>query len=351
MTIYHVGVEDIHFVHAGGLPGENVITSFDPDHPTFRAEWVRCGLRSTWSALGDGSQTFWRGPLDHMSVSSGEFWLTFRINQTSSQPSQTDFLGFNSGAVRRLSLTGRAGQFPILQRHDDGTTDDLLIPPVLPLGTTRVTLATGSLPMFAQAATGRVDVYFNAGSGVFKLYLDRALAINLTGDLLGGMYSEITSYDLLGSASNTIFSEVCWRSDDTRKMVGVHAVWPYGDGVNMQWTGAKEDVDEEAVDESDANYTDTVGLVQEYTVPPLPSGLQPNIIIGAVMLGARMATNTTDEALVIRTGGTDFQSTSYDTDSAIEDRMYIWEENPDTTDPFTQDELNDSEFNIGVAST
>ena len=110
------------------------------------------------------------------------------------------------------------------------------------------------------------------------------------------------------------------------------------------------DVDEITVDETNANYTDTIGLVQEYTIPPLPV-LAGNVIIGGVMVGARMATSTTDEAVVVRTGGTDYLSTGFDTSGAVEDRMNIWETNPDTLAPFTPDEVNDPDFNIGVAST
>jgi hypothetical protein len=118
----------------------------------------------------------------------------------------------------------------------------------------------------------------------------------------------------------------------------------------MDWTGVKADVDEVAVDESDANYTDTPGLVQEYTIPPLPPDLAGSSIISAVMVGARMATNPTDEAVVVRTGGVDYQSTAFDTDGAIEDKMNIWEVNPDTSLPFTPAEVDAADFNIGVAS-
>jgi hypothetical protein len=342
MTIYHVGTEDIHFVQAGGA----VVITSTAGSPHFRSDWVRCALGSTWFSFGDGSETFWRGPLDHMTVSTGEFWLTCRLYQAATQGAMTDLIGFNEGATRRLSVLARPGQNPILYRHEDGTTDD----PTRPLGTTRFVLANGILPMFAQDSLGRIDIYVNLGTGAFKLYLDHALALTFSGDLLNGAFSEINSYDLLGSNGNAQFSEVCWRSDDTRKIIGVRAVWPYGDGNTQDWTGVKEDVDEAAVDEEDANYTDTPSLLQQYTIPPLPSGLTENTIVGAVMLGARMATNPTDEAVNIRTGGSDFNSTTFDTDNAIEDRMYIWPTNPDTSAPFTIDEVNDADFNIGVAS-
>lgn len=325
MTLYHVGTEDIHFVQAGGA-------AVSTNSGRFRSEWARC-------ALVAGGGRFWRGPLQHMSVSIDEFWFTCRLNQLT-RGATPDWLRFLNGGTWRLAVYGGYGEYPSLYRHNDDDTTDLL--------------ATGELPMFTQSVLGLVNIHVNLSDGKFRLYLDRELAINFTGDLTnGGEYSAITGYDLYGGTSGgtvVYYSEVCWRSDDTRKMLGVRAIWPDGDGVNMDWTGTIADVDEIAVDENDANYTDTPDLVQEYTVPPLPL-LTGNVIVGGVMVGARMATNPTDEAVVVRTGGSDYLSASYDTGGAIEDRMNIWETSPDTSDPFTQDEVNDPDFNIGVAST
>lgn len=325
MTIYHVGTEDIHFIRAGGAIVKTTAG-------TFRSAWSRCSLEA-------GSGPFWRAPLEHMSVSTSEFWWTCQLIQAASVFSFSDWVRFLDGSTWRLAVYGREGQLPALLRHND---DDTI-----------TTLATGTLPMFSLSRLGRVDIYANVGGGVFKLYLDREISISFTGDLTNSEYSAITGYDLYGGGGSTSvarFSEVCWRSDDTRKMIGVRAIWPYGNGVNQDWTGGISDVDEIAVDETDANYTGTPGLVQEYTIPPLPL-LTGNVIVGAVMVGARMATNPTDEAVVVRTGGADYLSTSYDTGGAIEDRMNIWETSPDTLVAFTQDEVNDPDFNIGVAST
>ncbi len=324
MTIYHIGTEDIHFVQGAGA----VIST---DSTSFRSAWSRCSLVAS-------SGTFWRAPLQHISVSTAEFWFTCRLIQNASAISFSDWLRFLDGDTWRLAVYGRQGQIPRLLRHND---DD-----------TTTTLAIGSLPMFTLNVVGLVNIYVNLGTDTFRLYLDRELALNYTGDLTNsGEYSAITGFDLYGAGflAAARYSEVCWRSDDTRKIIGVRAIWPYGDGTNMDWTGTIADVDEIAVDETDANYTDTVGLVQEYTIPPLPL-LTGNVIIGGVMVGARMATNPTDEALVVRTGGADYLSSSQDTGGAIEDRMNIWETNPDTSVAFTQDEVDDPDFNIGVAS-
>lgn len=325
MTVYHVGTEDIHFVQGAGAEAST-------DSTRFRPEWSRCALTVAFG-------TFWRAPLQHMSVSTTEFWFTCRLTQTASSISFSDWLRFLEGDTWRLAVYGRQAEIPQLLRHNNDHTT--------------TTLATGSLPMHALGVVGLVNIYVNLGTGTFRLYLDRELALSFTGNLTNsGQYSAITGFDLYGAGflAGAHFSEVCWRTEDTRKIIGVRAIWPYDDGVNLDWSGTIDDVDEASVDETDANYTDTVGLVQEYTVPPLPL-LTGNVIVGGVMVGARMATSTTDEALVVRTGGTDYLSASQDTGGAIEDRMNIWETSPDTSVAFTQDEVNDPDFNIGVAST
>ena len=346
MTIYHVGTEDIHFIHIGGVgtfPNPDVITGSDFGEIPYREEWSRCGLRSTWTPLGD-SGTGWRGPLSNMPLSLTEFWLTCRLHQASSNGAQTDLIGFNEVGIRRLALKARPGAKPILYRVHD---DEIENPPHLH----RDTLAIGLFPIFRQSRLGRIDIYCNLITGVFKLYLDFAVAITFTGDLTNGEFSAIDSYDLLGSNGNAIWSEVCLRSDDTRKMIGIRDIWPYADGAALDWTGIKDDVDEVAVDESDANYTSILGVIQEYKTPPLPPNLTGNTIVGAVMVGARMSTDPTNEAVVVRTDGSDFLSSDFDTDGAIEDGMYIWETNPNTSSQWTTNEISDPDFNIGVAST
>jgi len=257
--------------------------------------------------------------------------------QDASVISFSDWIRFLNGDTWQFAVYGRESEYPKLLKNNG---DD--VPPI--------TLATGSLPMFALNRVGRVDIYSNTGSGEFRMYLDRELALSFTGGFSDS--GAITGFDLYGGGfeANASFSEVCWRSDDTRKMIGVRSVWPFGDGVNMQWIGVKEDVNEIPVDETDANYTDTPGLVQEYTIPPLPVFTQ-NVVVSAIMVGARMATNPTNQAVVVRTNDADYLSPSFSTGGAIEDRMGIWETNPATSAQFTLDEVNDSEFNIGVAST
>ena len=325
MTIYHIGTEDVHFVRAGGA-------AIDTSTGKFRGGWARCALQAS-------SGQFWRGPLQAHPVSTTEAWLTFQMYEASTVLAQGYYCRFVAGTYWRLRLWGKQGEFPKLQYRDNaGVITDL---------------ATGFLPLAPWFIIQRQDIYFNLGTGQFQVYLDRELALDYTGNLTGsGEISAINWYDLTGGdfQGNYWFSEVCWRSDSTRKMLGVQSIWPYDDGVNMDWVGAKEDVDEVVVDETDANHTDTPGLVQEYKIPPLVPGLTGNIVIGAIMVGARMATGPTDEALVVRTAGTDYLGASQDTGGAIEDRMSIWEVNPDTGLPWTPAEVGDAAFNMGVAS-
>lgn len=322
MTIYHIGVEDIHFI-ALGSPDVSTTTGFRP-------EWARCSLATF---TGPGNDKRWRAPLIDNPVSTNEFWLTCRM-YTAIIVSTKWFRFLSGDGQERLSLHGSSASRPVLKRTDDDETV--------------TTLATGSGIWASGGKIAKIDIYVNLGTGVFKVYSDYALILNATVDLTNGEYTDITGYDLSGDA---FWSEAVWRTEDTRKIPGVRTIWPYGDGNAQEWTGTKSDVDEIAVDVSDANYTDTIDRLQQYTIPPLPSGLTGNVVVGAVMLGARMETNPTAEALNIRTGGNDYFSGDFDTGGGIEDHMNIWEQNPDTSAPWTTAEINDAAFNIGVKST
>lgn len=326
MAIFYVGTEDIHFIPIGA---PDVWTNGGPSAP-FRSEWSRCAL-STFT--GPGIDKRWRAPLPDISVTTGEFWFTCQLY--SAIIINTKWFRFLSGdAQERLSLYGRSAGSPMLVRINDDTT--------------ATTLATGTGLWPSAAQRRKIDIYVNLSSGLFKVYSDYNLILNTTSDLTNGEYTDITGFELSGDA---MFSEILWRSEDTRKLIGVRSIWPYANGHAMEWTGVKEDVDEIIVDMADANYTDTAGRIQQYKTPPLPSGLTGNIVVGGVMVGARMATGPTNEAINIRTSGSDYFSGDFDTDGGVEDHIKIWEESPDTSAPFTVDEVNDFEFNIGVKST
>jgi hypothetical protein len=322
MTLYFVGTEDIHFVNFGA-PGVT-----ESPGSSGRSQWSRCVLSAF---VTSGVDTRWRAPLPGNPVTTNAFWLTFRLYTATAITHP--FVRFMSGSAQdRLRIHGHSAAVPYLTRIDNDETV--------------TTLGTGISILPSGGALKKIDIYVNLGTGVVKLYSDHMLILTVSGaDLTNSEYSDITGFDLAG---NAVYSEVVWRTEDTRSVIGVRSIWPYGDGHAQDWTGTKEDVDEETVDENDANYTDTSGIRQQYTIPPLPSSLTGNVVVGGVMLGARMATNPVDEELNIRTGGNDFESASFDTDGAIEDRMKIWETNPDTSAGWTTDEISDADFNIGV---
>lgn len=322
MTIYHMGTEDIHFIPIGSpdVTTENV----------FRHAWARGSLSA--AAAGDGGviNKRWRAPLPDMPVATSEFWLTCRMWTANAVPRR--WFRFLSGdAQERITLWGTSGSNPILKRKDDDETV--------------TTLATGAGIWASAGKNAKIDIYCNLSTGVFKVYSDYYLILNTVADLTNSEFTDITGFEL----SDGNFQEVLWRSDDTRKVIGLRSIWPVEAGNADEWSGTNADVDEFQVDMSDANFTDTSGLYQQYKVPPLPS-LTGNTIVGAVMLGARIASNPVDVQLNVRTGGNDYNSSSFSTNGAVEDHMVIWETNPDTGLPWTVAEVNDAEFNIGVAS-
>lgn len=329
MTVLFVGTEDIHFTW-GGVP-EVVTQAVSGPITNFRSAWARCALATAYTA----GESFYRVPESH-GASAVDSWVHCRFQQAASQLGQTSVFRFNNADLTRLYIMGRGGQHPELWRQDlDGTTTKL---------------ATGVLPMPPWWRLGRFDMHVNLTAGIFEMYIDLFRSIYFVGDLTHGEYGTLTGFDLGGSAGGTTFSEIAWTTYNSRKIVGVHSIWGVGNGAALQWAGTKDDVDEIIVDESDANWTDIAGKIQEYTVSPLTVQLTDNVVISAVMLGARMATNPTDISLVVRTHSADFLSPAYDTDGAMEDRMNIWETNPATGLPWTKADLNDTGFNIGVAS-
>lgn len=325
---YFVGTEDIHFIPIGSP----IVRDW---FGTFRMIWSRCSLVCNAGPFVDER---WRAPLPHLPVSTDEFWWTCQIYQVgSSILGHTSFVEFRSSDdVPRIRVFGQNGSKPELWRQD---SDETL-----------TKLATGTLPMPSVSRLGKIDIYVSLSDGIFRLYVDRVLVLDFTGDLTNSSeYDAIIGFDIRGSYSGAHYSEICWTQDDTRKFAGVYDIWPESDGNATDWNGSKDDVDEIESDITDANWTDTPDLIQQYRTRALPA-LTGNVRIAAVMLGAEMATDPVDVALDIRVNSTDYFSADFSTGGVPERKMKIWEQNPGTSSDFTKDELNSSEFNIGVKS-
>lgn len=350
---YFVGTEDIHFIPIGG-------PLINANAGTFRSPWARCSLQCNTTLFMDER---WRAPLASESVSTSEFWWSCQsfqngagtIGRTGLIGFLGDYAGDATGTSWRLMLVGQGGRLPALYRQNDGAFDSTDNPLSLPYSAyfdeLNTQLATGFLPMPSLGRVGKLDIYVNLSSGIFRLYVDLVLVLDFTGDLTGGQYSAFTGFDLMGSHTLAHFSEIYWHPNiDTRKLDGVYSIWPTSAGHTTGWTGTFADVDEITSDLSDANYTGTSGLIQQYKTRALPT-LTGNIRISAVMLGTESETGPTDEALNIRVNSTDYFGSSFDTGGVPERRMKIWGSNPGTAVDFTKTELNSTEFNIGVKST
>jgi hypothetical protein len=274
---FFIGTEDIHFIPIGS---PFVVYNPPPGTAPFRLPWARCALVCDAGPFIDDR---WRAPLAHQSVSTSEFWWTCQIYQTGSAAFGTtgligflgDYAGDASGKSWRLMLVAQSGRLPSLYRQNNGAFNSAVNPLGFPYSAysnvLNTHLATGTLTMPGGGRIGKLDIYVNLSSGIFRLYVDRVLVMNFTGDLTNGEYSAITGFDLMGNFNAAHFSEIYWHPDsDTRKLAGVYSIWPISAGHTTQWTGTFDDVDEIVHDLADANYTGTVGLIQQYRTRALP---------------------------------------------------------------------------------
>lgn len=313
MTYYFIGGEDLDFSPIGG---PNILTGSQ----YFRAGYARCGLNS-----GFGS---WRVPASYGLSVTGTSWVTARV-----------YTGSGAGGVPLFTFNG-PGDVAALQLRSDGSLWKIVS------GTpTKLATGTGSVP-FEETGGAKLDIdlNFNNVSGGIDVYFDGDLIVSYTGDTTGGQAS-FNGFDL----SNGVWSEVMWADHDTRAL-GLVTLAPVANGATNTFDVHNVSfVNEIVLNDAVTDQSGTANQIELYTVGSLPAG---NYGIDAVEVVSRTVTASgapQNLQLMVRAGGTNYNSISYGQLTSFNRDAGIWPTNPNTATFWKQADLG-SGFQIGIES-
>lgn len=184
--------------------------------------------------------------------------------------------------------------------------------------------------------------------GRFALYVDGALVSELTGNT--DFFSAGVDYVSLqgwGSTNERRVTE-CIIADEPTLGMRLATLGADGNGANTSWSGSYLDIDEIIVNDSDMISSTTIGEEESFTLANLSTeaaALVPRAVI--VSTRARNAPSGPQSfQSLIRTSGTNFTSPSFTglLTSFSGGYQSIWENNPNTSSPWSPSEINSLEM-------
>jgi hypothetical protein len=209
------------------------------------------------------------------------------------------------------------------------------------------------------ATTYLIEIYFKLADsgGRFVVKVNGVTEIDFTGDTKPGADTTFDRVQFGPSAStyvvnqwfdDVVFDDAAWPGNTK-----IAAIRPSGAGNSAQWTpsaGANwECVDEVPASDTDYVETNVVDKVDLYDAGSLPAAADA---IVCVQVQARVlkegAATPQNLALGLRTVGTDYFSPDKVAPTAYKSLSHLWENNPNTSVPFTVSEVNALE--IGMKS-
>ena len=222
-------------------------------------------------------------------------------------------------------------------------------------GAAWVNLATSAAA--AVAATTLFDLDFHilddGTTGTIDIYVDGVSVLTFgPGDTRGDNtgVGRILFSGTTGGTNEFVVSQVIVASESTIgwKLATNHAT---GNGANTAWDGDYTDIDEADLDTGNFIQTDVVDEVETFTNENINAAYS-TYSVKAVVVAARanndVASSIGDIQAALRLSGVNYFSTdlSLPQDSADHSVQAIFETNPDTTDPWTQSEVNGAEFGV-----
>ena len=326
MTIYFAGGEDHDFSPIGSVLVNTADTT------ARRAANARCSLIVANAVAGtDG----WQGLFSTTVV---DFWFTARV-LVSVVFSTQDLLVFLDGSTRRLIVrTDASGRVVIVKR--DATP-------------TSTVLATSTLML--SATLHKIDVRVNYdATGSVDVYVDGLLWVSYSGDVTTNSATDLSGF-VLGSSSNNgsavvYWSEIICADIDTRHMSLV-TLPPAANGNTFAWTNTYASVDEVTINDADLCASDTANQVMQTTVTS--SGITGTPAVRGVCVSARAmkgASGPSQIQMGVRTGGSDYFSSTLALDTSFGRVAAVWETNPNTAVPWVYTDLTAVGFNIGAKS-
>lgn len=205
----------------------------------------------------------------------------------------------------------------------------------------------GSIYINMEGKLHDVDLTWtvNSASGSFALYVSGTKRMEATAlDL-----AHIASIDKFRYYSST-FGPRCSQfivADEPTIGWRLMTAYPSGAGASSAWTGTYTNIDEIAFSDADFIFSDTAGDTSTFTVTTV--GSLTGYTVRAVCVSARAkkgATGPTNLQLVLRAGGTDYNSASKALDVGYGAFLNIWEDNPNTAVDWLNADI--SSIQVGV---
>ena len=237
-----------------------------------------------------------------------------------------------------VSFSGLNGDFTIAYWNGSGTTEF----------NTSVSIPTDTLDTYDMR------VFIDGSVGAFQLYQNGLLLGEVTGDTdFDSLTTERIEFKPVDTNIDTFFSEIIIDDADTIGQrlltLGVD-----GNGANTDWNGDFNDVDEVGpVDDGTTIDNDTDGEYENFTATDVASAFTSGCDVNALIIASTAASDATgvsnmSHALRINSNNFEGSNLSGLTSSLVPGFQTIFDENPDTTNPWTIDNLDDVE--IGVLS-
>lgn len=347
-TILWTGAEDLEFSPTGAA-------TLDQTSGHFRSGWGRGDLQSKDSGSNNANATFWTAA---NIFSQTSFWVSARVYLASTSSAVTD--------NRIFALTGPSGEPRLMLTGQNGASfpTQIQVKTVTTTGTTaqigsNLSCTIGIAPSVPDKLDMQVISY--GASGTINIYINGGLCYSFTGNIQTNSIASLNGIQLgspsgNGSTDYLAWSEIIVATTDTRSM-GLVTMAPSGNGNTQAWSctsGTYASVNAwntvAAGDLQNCN-SGTSTQVEEFTWSgTLPTG---NYFVNGVVSSVRSDTNGTGPGNlqhVVRTGGTDYTSSSQPQTGALLDYQNVWSTNPNTSANWATSDLTAGGFNFGMKS-
>jgi hypothetical protein len=221
--------------------------------------------------------------------------------------------------------------------------------------------ATGTKPL-APFTTYLMEIRYKVGDadGIIQVKVNGLIDVNYSGDTQPGADTQINTI-FMGREATYVTYAAAYYDDfivDNSSWIGntfVQLVRPTGAGTSTQWTpsaGANyECVDETPYDDVDFISTNIVDKLDFYAMSNLTGEIGSIKCVQARALAKQEGTpDVTNLKLAVRTGGVDHFSADLPIGTALTPLLKVWEANPETTNPWTEAQLNDIELGVKAAA-
>jgi len=217
-------------------------------------------------------------------------------------------------------------------------------------GSSYTILATESGQSILAGNTQTIDVYFSGigSNDNIKLYLDKELLIDYTGDLSVSGMTALDSVYLFGYNSTfgpvSIYSEIIVADVDTRLM-HLKTLAPNAAGDLNEWTGSYTDIDETLMSDADVIYTQSAEDNFQCNLTNTPTGTFK-------VKAARVVVSATDAAAAfslkvgVKTNSAVHLGSPHSLPAVWKAVEKIYQNNPETSSEFTSTEIDNLQLAI-----